>query len=88
MVSVFRFTAKWCGPCKQYAPVFDKWATANNLDDVFVIDVDDAPDIVQEYKVSAVPTTIFFKDGKEVFRNGGALTKQQLDDTLKHVSNH
>jgi thioredoxin 1 len=58
------FFADWCGPCKQIKPKIEQ--LSNNYSDrldIIKINVDDAYDIVNTYKVSAMPTFIFFKNG-------------------------
>jgi len=60
-------TASWCGPCRQIAPVFEQLSTANSKDGQFVfvkVDVDEQPDIAQEYGISAMPTFILIKNGE------------------------
>jgi thioredoxin 1 len=58
------FFANWCGPCKQIKPKIEQ--LSQNYSDrleIVKINVDDAYDIVNNYKVSAMPTFIFFKNG-------------------------
>lgn len=83
-----RFTAKWCGPCKTYAPIWDK-VTKNNPEWEFqVIDVDEAEGeekrlVFDEFKIMSIPTTIILKDEKEVYRKVGVLTEENLEEVLK-----
>jgi thioredoxin 1 len=60
-------TASWCGPCRQIAPVFEQLSTANSKDGHFAfvkVDVDEQPDIAQEYGISAMPTFLLMKNGE------------------------
>lgn len=62
---VVRFTAVWCGPCKQYGPHFH--AASERSDATFVdVDVDKADWAMAEYDVRSVPTTKVFKGGQYV----------------------
>ena len=71
-VCVVDFGATWCGPCQRIAPVFDQLAEGCP-DALFAkVDVDEVPDASQHYSVSALPTCLVFKDGKEVARIQGA----------------
>ena len=71
-VCVVDFGATWCGPCQRIAPVFDQLAEGCP-DALFAkVDVDEVPDASQHYSVSALPTFLVFKDGKEVARIQGA----------------
>jgi thioredoxin 1 len=69
---VIDFSATWCGPCKQIAPLFKELSDAIS-DVIFVkIDVDDNPDTAAKYQVSAMPTFLFIKAGEVVDRLMGA----------------
>lgn len=60
-------TASWCGPCRTIAPVFEQLSTANSKDGQFAfvkVDVDEQPDIAQEYGISAMPTFLLIKNGE------------------------
>jgi thioredoxin 1 len=60
-------TASWCGPCRQIAPVFEQLSTANAKEGQFAfvkVDVDEQPDIAQEYGISAMPTFLLIKNGE------------------------
>ncbi len=78
-VSVVDFFATWCGPCKMLGPIFDDAALSiDNKANFFKIDIDNSADIAGIYKVSTVPTIIFFKDGEEVDRIVGFAPKEKL----------
>ena len=67
------FFATWCGPCKMLAPTID--ALANEVGNsalVCKLDVDQAPEIAEQYGINAVPTIIFFKNGEKVGISGMA----------------
>jgi thioredoxin 1 len=58
------FTAQWCGPCKMVTPELEKIAR-EHPEHVFVkIDVDQSPDLAQQFNVTAMPTFIAWKGGK------------------------
>ena len=63
---VVDFHATWCGPCKMIAPHLEEMS--KSMDDVVFlkVDVDECEDISEEYKVTAMPTFIFLKDGVKV----------------------
>ncbi len=77
--AVVKFYAPWCGPCKQLGPIFEK--VAQELKDMctFVkINVDHAQNLATQYGVTGVPTIIFFKDGKEVYKKTGFVKEEIL----------
>ena len=72
-VVVVDFYAEWCGPCKKFAPIFDK--LSNEIDDVTFakLNVDNGYEAMVAYKIKSIPTIILFKDGVEVARNVGVM---------------
>ncbi|KAG8698367.1 hypothetical protein FRC09_007265 [Ceratobasidium sp. 395] len=58
--------ATWCGPCHQIAPRYESLATSNPQVQFLKCDVDAAQDVARKYSVSAMPTFIFLKNGKQV----------------------
>ncbi|KAJ4356090.1 uncharacterized protein N0V89_004118 [Didymosphaeria variabile] len=67
------FYADWCGPCKQVAPYFQNLAKQHGVDGTLAfakVNVDTAQDIAAAYRVQAMPTFMFFKEGKQVAVNG------------------
>ena len=59
MLIVKRYTASWCGPCKQLAPVFDDLQNEMPNVQFQTIDVDQNRDAVLEANISSVPTVVF-----------------------------
>ena len=73
IVDVF---ATWCGPCQQVAPIFEELAEELSEHYVFAsLDIDQARDIAVQFKVSSVPTFLFFKQGVLVGRTTGYMNK-------------
>lgn len=80
--AVVDFYATWCGPCKMFGPVFEEVANGSSINFVKV-DVDKKSDIAREYGVMTIPTVILFKKGREVKRNIGYMSKDELIDFMK-----
>ncbi|XP_055488430.1 thioredoxin-2-like [Leucoraja erinacea] len=81
---VVDFYATWCGPCKDIAPKFKAFSTTYT-DVIFCkVDTDDVEELNVEYKVKALPTFIFIKDGNEVASVVGA----NADDVEKLIQQH
>ncbi len=73
------FYADWCGPCKAMEPVVKE--VAQNIQGkirVVKVNIDRQNQIAQTYNVNAVPTFIFFKKGKIMWRHPGMLDKRSL----------
>jgi thioredoxin 1 len=78
------FTATWCGPCKQIAPMVDELAeeTAGTFK-IAKLDIDEAPATAARLGIRGVPTLVAFAGGKEIARHVGANTsKKKLKDML------
>ena len=75
---VVDFTATWCGPCKQIAPRFKELSEEGQNGNVLFlkVDVEEAPDVAAECKISAMPTFHFYKNGKLVEKFTGASYEQ------------
>jgi len=78
-LAIVDFWAVWCGPCKTLAPILDAIA-ADFAGQVKVckMDVDHNQKIPQEYRVSSIPTLLFFKDGNVVAQIVGMASKAKL----------
>jgi thioredoxin 1 len=83
MLIVKRYTASWCGPCKQLAPAFDDLQNEMPNVQFQTIDVDQNRDAALEANVSSVPTVIFEKDGQQVYRFSGVLPKSVIAGTIQ-----
>lgn len=59
------FWAPWCGPCRMIAPILDKIADATAGQAVVAkVNVDEAPGVASRFRVSSIPTLLFFKNGE------------------------
>lgn len=77
------FGASWCPPCKLMEPVLKSLAD-NNPGKFTLVKVDGGrdQDILKEYKVTALPVFIVFKDGKQVWRKDGIATEKEIAEHL------
>lgn len=85
---VVYFYASWCGPCRKMSPEFE--ALASELEGLYKfvkISIDDSEDVAIQYKVNAVPTVLFIKDGKEINRLSGFRTKEAMRDMMANSFN-
>ena len=79
------FWADWCGPCKQFAPVFEQAAEANP-DIVFgKIDTEAQQQLAGLFAISSIPTLVAFRQGIVVFAQPGALAAPQLEQVITAV---
>ena len=76
------FWAAWCGPCRAFAPVFEK-ASEKYGDVVFgKIDTEAQQELAGAASIQAIPTLMLFRDGILLFREAGALPPAALDQLV------
>ncbi len=73
------FFAEWCGPCKMMSPILKEVkSTLGDKVSIIKIDVDKNQSLAAKYQVRGVPTLILYKSGKQVWRQSGAVQKNEL----------
>lgn len=85
MVTVKKFSAVWCGPCRALTPVMNE--IKGNYSNVKFeeYDIDEYSDITEEYGVRSVPTVIIVKDGIEVNRFTGLSSKMTYVNAINEA---
>jgi thioredoxin 1 len=77
------YWAPWCGPCRGFAPVFERVAEAN-ADVVFAkVNTDDEQEIAQHFQIRSIPTLMVFRDQIIVFSQPGALPQNALEQIVE-----
>ncbi len=76
------FYADWCGPCRMVTPIVDEIASERSDIKVGKINVDNQPELAQQFRVMSIPTLVVLKDRKIVSQSVGAKTKEQILEML------
>jgi thioredoxin 1 len=81
------FWAPWCGPCRMIAPVIEELAHENaGTIKIGKLNTDQGQSTAMRYRVDAIPTLIFFKNGQEVDRIQGVKPKSRLQETIDSLT--
>lgn len=86
MLQIIKFSAEWCAPCKMLGPIFDllsKEESDNKNVEFKKVDVDNDIGYSQVYRVVSIPTIVFVKDGVEVDRLVGLVSKEIIINKIK-----
>ena len=84
-ITLVDFWAEWCGPCRQFGPIFEQTAEENPDVTFAKIDTEAEQALAGSLGIMSIPTLMIFRDGIQLFNRPGALPKAALDDLLRQV---
>lgn len=76
------FWASWCGPCRMLSPIIDEIAEDHPEIKVGKVNVDEQPELAEQFQVMSIPSLFVLKDGKVINHALGARPKQKILDLL------
>jgi thioredoxin 1 len=80
------FWAPWCGPCRALGPTIEELARAyGETAKVGKIDVDANPDAASTYRITALPSVLLFKGGREIDRIVGLQPRTRYEEALRQA---
>ena len=84
-IVIIDFWAPWCGPCIQFAPIFEK-VSENYPDVVFAkVNTEEQQAISAQYGVQSIPTIMVVRDGIILLNQAGSLPEEAFDKLIDHV---
>lgn len=84
-IVIFDFWAEWCGPCKQFGPVFEEVA-AKHPDIAFCkVNVEEEEQLAGMFQVRSIPTLVFMREKIVVFANPGAIPGSALEEGIEKL---
>jgi len=79
------FWAEWCGPCRNFSPVFDK-VSENHPDIVFgKVDIEDQQEIAQRFGIRSIPTLAVFREQTLIMLGAGAMPESTLEKAIDSI---
>ena len=75
------FNADWCGPCQMLKPIIEEISEESDTT-IVSVNIDDNDLLAESYNVQSIPCLVVFKDGKEIKRSVGLISKDEIEGLI------
>jgi thioredoxin 1 len=84
-IVIIDFWAEWCGPCKMFAPTFEKISEKYPDVKFAKVNTEEEKELAGSFGIQSIPTLVIFRDNIMLFKQPGALPENALEDVIKQV---
>jgi thioredoxin 1 len=84
-IAVLDFWAPWCGPCRSFAPIFERVASKNPDARWGKVNTEVERELAQMFQIRSIPTLMLFRDGVMLLNQPGMVPEASLDEVLRQA---